>query len=62
MADRRGSGSTGGGIFPILPAYAPGNPTYSEIIADRTTTGGGKTPTIWLALHGVPIDTAFMDA
>lgn len=55
-------GSTGGGIFPILPAYAPGNPTYAEIIADRDLSGGGKTPTIWLALQGVPIDTAFMGA
>lgn len=51
------AGGQGGGIFPILPAYAPGNPTYSEIIADRDLSGGGKAPTIWLALQGVPIDT-----
>lgn len=51
------AGSSGGGIFPVLPAYAPGNPTYAEIIADRDLSGGGKTPTIWLALQGVPIDT-----
>lgn len=56
------AGSQGGGIFPILPAYAPGNPTYAEIIADRTTSGGGKTPTIWLALQGVPIDTSTWQA
>mgnify|MGYP003528359547 FL=1 len=49
------AGSTGGGIFAILPAYAYGNPTYAEIIADRETSGGGKAPTIWLALQGVPI-------
>lgn len=45
----------GGGIFPVLPAYAPGNPTFAEIIADRTTSGGGKQPTIWVVLAGVPI-------
>lgn len=55
------AGSTGGGIFPVLPAYAPGNPTYLEIIADRDLTGGGKTPTIWLALQGVPIDLEFVE-
>lgn len=56
------AGGQGGGIFPILPAYAPGNPTYSEIIADRDLSGGGKAPTIWLALQGVPIDTTTWSA
>lgn len=48
------AGSQGGGIFPVLPAYAPGNPTYLDLIADKVSD---KAPTIWLALQGVPIDT-----
>lgn len=47
-------GNTGGGVFPVLPAYMPGNPTYQELIADNAGDSDGG-PTIWFALQGVPI-------
>lgn len=48
------TGNAGGGVFPILPAYAPGNPTFTDLINDNAGNSSGG-PTIWLALHGVPI-------